>query len=237
MKPRIAVNGTATITFNGNYFNGSFGAVSNTLTVQYRYRVAGGTWGSWTAATATKSGNTYSGTATITGLDYRTKYGFQVRATDKLFTATTEEQTAIALPVFDWGENDFNFNVPVTAPNLGRNAINITNCISDTGKLASGFSGYLYVLKPFNLVFMRLYITGFTEAITASTSAFTACTFADNYKPAGNIALSCYGTKDTNALINSDGALRMRPRDGLATGSELHISGIYPLSSSSDLYI
>lgn len=112
-KPRITVDGTATIAIDGNWFNGSFGAVTNTLTVQYRYRVAGGTWGSWTSVTASKSGNTYSATATVTGLDYRTKYGFQARVTDEIGTVTANEQTAIALPVFDWGEDGFNFNVPV----------------------------------------------------------------------------------------------------------------------------
>lgn len=113
-KVRITVDGTATISVNGNYFNGSFGAVANTLTVQYRYKTSGGTYSSWTAITATKSGNTYTATATKTGLNYKTTYVFQCRAVDKLATIPTAEQNFKALPVFDWGENDFKFNVPVT---------------------------------------------------------------------------------------------------------------------------
>ena len=113
MTPTITVDGVATLSVSGNVFNASFGAVQNTLALQYRYRVADGTWSSWAGFNGTKSGNTYWGTATITGLDYRTKYGFQVRATDKLYTVEAPEQVIIALPVFDWGENDFNFNVPV----------------------------------------------------------------------------------------------------------------------------
>lgn len=106
-KVRISAEGVATIDIDGNYFNGSFGATANTLTVQYRYKVSGGSYGSWTAATATKSGNTYSVSTTVSGLNYQNAYVFQCRAVDKLATVPTEERTIKALPVFDWGENDF----------------------------------------------------------------------------------------------------------------------------------
>ena len=110
---KINTSGTATISANGNFFNASFGAVTNTLTVQYRYKTQGGSWSSWTAMTVSKSGNTYTATTTKTGLDYKTNYVFQCQAVDKLATSTTGEITTKALPVFDWGENDFQFNVPV----------------------------------------------------------------------------------------------------------------------------
>ena len=109
----IDVAGTATLTIDGNYFNNSFGSQSNTLTVKYRYKTSGGSYGSWTTGTATKSGNTYHLTPAITGLDYRTSYVFQVQALDKLMTATSPEITAKALPVFDWWKDGFEFNVPV----------------------------------------------------------------------------------------------------------------------------
>lgn len=102
--------GVATLKISGNYFNGSFGAVANTLTVQYRYKTQGGTYGSWTETTATKSGNTYNATATISGLDYQTTYVFQARAIDKLATKNTNEQTRRTTPIFDWGKNDFKVN-------------------------------------------------------------------------------------------------------------------------------
>ena len=68
--------GVATIKISGNYFNGSFGKVANTLTVQYRYKAQGGSYGAWTTVSATKSNNTYNATATISGLDYKTTYVF-----------------------------------------------------------------------------------------------------------------------------------------------------------------
>lgn len=108
-----STDGSMTVKVTGNYFNGSFGAKSNSLNVYYRYKTVGGSYGSWTAMTTSKSGNTYSATANLSGLDYQTSYVFQTYAVDALATVYSAEKTVKATPVFDWGENDFNFNVPV----------------------------------------------------------------------------------------------------------------------------
>ena len=102
--------GVATLKISGNYWDGTFGALANTLTVQYRYKTQGGSYGSWTTVSATKSNNTYNATATISGLDYRTTYVFQARAVDKLATVNTDEQARRTTPIFDWSKNDFNVN-------------------------------------------------------------------------------------------------------------------------------
>ena len=102
--------GVATLKISGNYWDGTFGKVANTLTVQYRYKAQGGTYGNWTAVSATKSNNTYSATATISGLNYQTTYVFQARAIDKLATINTDEQARRTTPIFDWSKNDFNVN-------------------------------------------------------------------------------------------------------------------------------
>lgn len=108
-------DGDMAMRISGSYFNGSFGATANTLTAQYRQSTDGGsTWGAWTDAAATKSGNSYSVDVELTGLDYQQAYTFQARAIDKLATVNSAERTVRAYPVFDWGEDDFNFNVPVT---------------------------------------------------------------------------------------------------------------------------
>lgn len=108
-----STDGSMTVKVTGNYFNGSFGAKSNSLNVYYRYKTVGGSYGSWTAMTTSKSGNTYSATANLSGLDYQTSYVFQTYAVDALATVYSAEKTVKATPVFDWSENDFNFNVPV----------------------------------------------------------------------------------------------------------------------------
>lgn len=126
-KPSITLSPTMTITattsntaqvvlnISTSSFSGSFGSQSNSITVQYRYKVSGGSYSSYANATA-GTGGAYS--ATITGLDGTKTYYFQAKIVDKLETVTTSEIKASALPVFDFDADDFNFNVAVKAPSL-----------------------------------------------------------------------------------------------------------------------
>lgn len=108
-----STDGTMTVRASGHYFNGSFGAKSNNLKVYYRYKTAGGSYGSWVAMTTALSGNTYSATANVSGLDYQTNYVFQAYAVDALATVYASEQSVRAQPVFDWDKDDFKFHVDV----------------------------------------------------------------------------------------------------------------------------
>lgn len=111
--------GNMTVACSGNYFNGSFGAMSNTLTVQYRYKLSTDSWlnteDEWNDMTVTKSGNKYSATADFVIPDFGQQkiYSFETRAIDKLSTISSGEQSVQSMPIFHWGENDFAFNVPV----------------------------------------------------------------------------------------------------------------------------
>ena len=106
--------GTAKVEIEGYYFKGSFGKVSNTLTLQYRYTNDNGAWTNWINASNISYGtNTYSFYTEITGFSYSKNYTFQCRAIDKLETITTPEYVIKVKPVFDWSEGDFRFNVPV----------------------------------------------------------------------------------------------------------------------------
>lgn len=109
----LSVGGVMSITISGNYFNDSFGAVNNTLTVYYRYKQGTGSYGSWTTITATKSGDSYSVTKEFTGLNPEATYTFQARAVDRLSDITSGGSAVQNRPVFDWSGEDFNFNVPV----------------------------------------------------------------------------------------------------------------------------
>lgn len=107
-------DGNLTVKINGNCFNGSFGLVNNALTLKYRYKVSGGTYSDWVEITASRStDNTYNATVSFTGLDYKQAYIFQATIADTINTITSAETTIRFLPVFDWSEDDFNFNVPV----------------------------------------------------------------------------------------------------------------------------
>lgn len=103
-------DGNFTFALSGSYFASSFGKVSNTLTVEYRYKIEGGSYTGWILMEPRVSGDSYQASADFAGLDYQTLYIFQARATDRIGTVYTEETPIKSTPVFDWGEDDFNVN-------------------------------------------------------------------------------------------------------------------------------
>lgn len=115
-----------TVAASGKYYNGSFGIQDNSLVVETRYKVDNGDYGEWIALTDTAnySETEYSLTGVFTGFNYESSYTFQTRATDKLNTVITSEYVAKLIPVFDWSETDFNFNVPV---NISADELNMHN--------------------------------------------------------------------------------------------------------------
>ena len=113
-KDGFSAEGNLSFSVSGNYYNGSFGAVQNTLTLQYCYDDgSGGEFTDWITVNPQIINNNYYFSHTLTGLDYTKTYNIKVRAIDKLTTAYPAEQAMMAKPIFDWGKNDFNFNVPV----------------------------------------------------------------------------------------------------------------------------
>lgn len=76
-----------------NYYNGSFGNSSNSYAMSYRYRISGGTWGSWTNLASTVSGNTVTGTATLSGISTESSYDFQVKLSDYFTTSEVLDRT------------------------------------------------------------------------------------------------------------------------------------------------
>ena len=116
---RLSATGDAVkLSLSGNFFNGGFGAANNTLTCKYRYCVSGGTFGSYQTVTAVKSGNGYSYSAQLSGFDYQNRYTIEVVVSDALMTVTKTLTLLEGTPIFDWGKSDFNFNVPVSAPDI-----------------------------------------------------------------------------------------------------------------------
>lgn len=142
----------ARVSVSGNYFDGSFGAVSNTLKIEIRHTNLDGNgmtdWADVTPLLPEVNNNTYSLSYNALGFQGGTSYVFQSRVTDKLGSATTKEYTASVSPIFDWSETDFNFNVPVNinAENLNMNGETIiqhSNTTNNTVLSATG--GHIYV--------------------------------------------------------------------------------------------
>lgn len=103
------------LTISGNYFADTFGAVRNSIKIEYRIKLNDGSFNEWKQITTYSFPTTSTFTTTIPlgGLNYKYAYTIEARVTDKLNTVSSVE-TFNAYPVFDWGANDFNFNVPVS---------------------------------------------------------------------------------------------------------------------------
>lgn len=104
---------------SGEFFNGSFGAVQNAVDVQFRHKEGNGDFTKWISVSEViwetyTNGNTYNAAGKIRNLPYDKAITIQSRVVDKLQTVSTAEYSLKLIPVFDWGEDDFKFNVPVS---------------------------------------------------------------------------------------------------------------------------
>lgn len=102
---------------SGNYFYGTFGAQRNSFTVRYIVVEDGDAssaeWVTIDDVTPQYINQTFKLTKEITGLDYSKTYTVTVAAYDSIGGKESAPVTLQTTPLFDWGANDFNFNVPV----------------------------------------------------------------------------------------------------------------------------
>ena len=117
-------SGGGTLTLTGKWYDGSFGAVQNALSAQYR--VDGGQWTD--VVPQTENGN-ISARLPLKNLDYRTSHSIEIQLSDCLETVTKTARISKGIPVFDWGESDVRFHVPVifTAPDGTRFTLTLTD--------------------------------------------------------------------------------------------------------------
>ncbi len=103
------VSGKATLFVSGDYFDGFFGEKGNSLTVEYS--LDGQSF--LPVEPVISAENRYAVQIPLTGMDYARVYTLTVRVTDKLMQVTKQAVLKKGVPVFDWGEGDFAFHVPV----------------------------------------------------------------------------------------------------------------------------
>lgn len=101
-------SGNAVLSVRGKWFNGSFGAVNNALTAEIRVD-----YGTGTPFSLSVAGGDFSAEVPLSGLDYRTGHTIEVVVSDAIYPHTKTATISKGIPVFDWGENDFTFHVPV----------------------------------------------------------------------------------------------------------------------------
>jgi hypothetical protein len=111
----FTASGTASFSVSGNYFNDYFNpSYANTLMVRYNYGVVGEGYTNSNYATVSVVNNHYTADFNITGLDYTKAYQVKVTAMDRFKDVSSAEFRFTGRPIFEWGKNDFKFNVPVT---------------------------------------------------------------------------------------------------------------------------
>lgn len=93
LKRTESTSTTATATLKGYCFNGSFGSLNNTLTVKYRYKTSGGTYGSYTTVSGVtwNADGTFSVSANIPNLSLDETYQFEFVVEDKLSSFVFDE--------------------------------------------------------------------------------------------------------------------------------------------------
>lgn len=114
----MTADGDVAVTISGKYFEGNFSTSRpNKMYLSYELSKNNEEPVSYTRGEITPQvdGSDYSYTFTITGLEYLSVYDLTVKVSDEILTEGTVAHTILAsTPIFDWGRQDFNFNVPVT---------------------------------------------------------------------------------------------------------------------------
>jgi hypothetical protein len=103
------------LTVSGQCFWGSFGQAENALQVTVEEPVTGLCQ---TLTPEPGADNTYTLTTRLEGFVYNRSFTLTVTVADKLCQLQKTAQLLPGVPVFDWGEGDFRFHVPVYAPKL-----------------------------------------------------------------------------------------------------------------------
>lgn len=97
-------SGKVRLTVSGKYYNGSFGAVDNHLDISVMGEPI-------PEENIVFDGDNYTAEVDLEGFDYRYSYSIDVAAEDALKTVNTTANGQKGIPVFDWGEHDFQFHV------------------------------------------------------------------------------------------------------------------------------
>lgn len=113
-------DGKIYVSFNGTFYNGNFGARQNGIVVSYKYRELGQT--AWSTETRIANSNFTVGSNSyrtptpylLSGnFDYTKSYEIIIYGADSALLSSKQQTLNKVVPVFDWGENDFTFHVPI----------------------------------------------------------------------------------------------------------------------------
>lgn len=133
-------DGTIKVGIGGDIWSDNFGAVRNTLRISYRVKEGNGEFGEWQSIDYLNEDATYEVTVTLNDLDYTKTYTFEAMAEDKLMTVVSRQLPVRAIPVYDWGRDDFNVNVPF---NMNHKTVLRHNDLANNTVLSAS-GGFIY---------------------------------------------------------------------------------------------
>lgn len=148
--------GKATLKVSGAGFGGNFGVVVNTPKIYVRSKVDSGSYSEWVElATPKISSNKYTHTEELTGLDYKSKYTYQVKIEDSLMSVSSKAVSVKTMPLFDWDADDFKFNIPVYTED-GYSLTGLAKALSNTYTLSTTGStaGTNWTINSFQVVML-----------------------------------------------------------------------------------
>lgn len=220
---------------SGRYWDGNFGVSDNFIKFEYKYTSnVEGHSRDWTLATGipaiTLSNGNYHISFDIDVPNHVDTYTVQVRARDLFNEATSREVTVKSIPVFDWGENDFNFNVPVSV----KDNLNVSGTIYQGG---SPIADFIVQAGTNGIWTYRLWDSGVAEcwgtvapAAHSITNAWGALYTKDNAIPQQNypfqftadpvVSMTLHNpTGNCWAFTGTPGGVSKSPAFGLARGT------------------
>lgn len=204
---------TANLTCNGSWFNGSFGAQSNTLELKYRWIEKGGNYSDeYITLSPTLGTNSFTCNVTLgTSFSFTSSYEFEFVLTDKLHTVTKPASLLYGKPIMDIGENDILINGDFAVDGLS----GMVKAVSGTLTAATAGTDYATpsqvnakqnkitasgILKGNGSGTISAAVAGtdyLAVTATSTTSTGTYLKFADG-------TMICYG-KEISATTNSSG--------------------------------
>lgn len=108
----------AYVEVTGKFYDSTFGENGNALTAHIRYKYGEEDWVDWIDITdyvvlGESSYKTENLFITLDPDKYQQAITWQAQVSDAVVTIDSANYVSITIPVFDWGKEDFNFNVPV----------------------------------------------------------------------------------------------------------------------------
>lgn len=224
--------GEVRLSLNGNYYNGSFGEVDNTLIVKYRYKEKNNTeWSEYVDITPTidEENNKYYQSLKLEELfDYQKLYDFEIVAIDKLCNQKQEDSITEGIPTLALFKDNIEMFGSKTFDNIGNlylpedtNVYSGENSIvkhdSKNKETVVATNGSNIVLRP--------------NGINSKNGQVFVSTYGELYLPetarlfGGTEKFLAHSAKEHQTTLAANGAnIYFRPNGGDSTTNQIYIT-------------